>query len=78
MKINPNKRYNSSQKVAEDRLLIRQNTADRVDLMGRLEDARRKKDAEAMIDVAVEYEWRGGWGDADRARKIRKEAKGMR
>ena len=77
--VNPeSKRYNDSAKVSADRQMVRRNTAARVDLIGRLNDARQARDFEKMLDIAAEYEWRGGYGDADRARKIRKEVKGMR
>ena len=70
--------YRTSQEVQSGKKKSDAEDMQRINRIVRLGKARQAGDFEAMLDIAAEYEWRGGYGDADRARKIRKEVKGMR
>ena len=73
--VNPKtKRYNSSEKVTEDRRRVRKTAADRVELLGLLEDARQGRGDVSLLDVADMYEQRGSIADLKKAKVLRREA----
>ena len=71
-------KYQNSNEAKQNLVNGRKKVTSRVELIGKLNDAREAKDPEAMIKVAVEYEQRGSLQDLQKAEGIRKEAKELR